>query len=241
MKKLAVGIAAVTLAACGYGASASEGDATGSGTNGNRTYSVGDFDKIEVSGPYKVEVATGGATSVSATGDEKLLEKTEVKVKGDTLIIRPARKMRLSWGKHGGKAVFKVTTAMLHGAGIAGSGTVDVDKVDGDFAGEIAGSGNINVAAMRGGKASMEIAGSGNITYSGTADDISVEIAGSGNAQAEALQARTGSVEIAGSGNVDAYISDSADIEIVGSGDVTISGGAKCTVDKVGGGKVKCG
>ena len=243
MKKIIVGAAAAaSLAACGYGANASEAEAAdSSGANGNRTYAVGEFSKIEVAGPYKVEVTTGGATAVSATGDEKLLEQTEVVIKGDTLIIKPIKKLRWTWGKNGGKATFKVSTAMLNGAGIAGSGNILVDKVEGDFDGEIAGSGNIEVAAMRAGRASMEIAGSGNLRYSGTADEINIEIAGSGNAEASALSARTGSVEIAGSGNVDANISESADVEIVGSGDVTITGGAKCTVSKVGGGRVKCG
>ena len=234
-------IAAVALAAsaCHVGAEAEERDP---GSSVTRNYQLGAFDKIEVAGPYAVKVTTGGAPGASATGGDKLLDETEVIVEGNVLKIRPKKKngFRWSWGKRG-KAEFTVTTAMLHGAGIAGSGGVTVDKVDGDFKGEIAGSGNLQLAAVNGGAVSFEIAGSGKVAATGKAQSTSIEIAGSGNIDASRLAARTADVSIAGSGNVKASASDTAKVEIVGSGNVAITGGAKCVIDKVGAGNVTCG
>jgi len=193
-------IAAVALAAsaCHVGAEAEERDP---GSRVNRTYQLGAFDKIEVAGPYEVTVTTGGAPGASATGGGSLLDETEVIVEGDTLKIRPKKKngVRWSWGK-GGKAEFTVTTAMLRSAGIAGSGGISVDKVDGDFTGEVAGSGDLRLAAVNGGAVEFEIAGSGKITAAGKAASTKVGIAGSGDVAITGGARCT--VSKAGSGNV---------------------------------------
>jgi len=236
---IAIVAAALAVTACNVGADAEERDV---GSTVSRTYQLGAFDKIEVAGPYQVTVTTGGAPGASATGGDKLLDETEVVVDGNTLKIRPKKKngIRWNWGKQG-KAQFTVTTALLHGAGIAGSGRIAVDKVDGDFKGEVAGSGNLQLAAVNGGAVEFAIAGSGKVGAAGKAASTKVEIAGSGDVDASGLAAKTADVSIAGSGNVRAHASDTAKVEIVGSGNVTISGGAKCSIDKAGSGNVTCG
>jgi hypothetical protein len=232
----AVGLAA---SACHFGADAEDRDP---GSTVSRTYQVGAFDKIEVSGPYDVKVATGGQPGASAKGGDKLLDETEVVVEGGTLKIRGKKHkgMRWSWG-NSGKAEFTVTTAMLHSAEIAGSGGIDVDKVEGDFKGAVAGSGDLRLAAINGGASEFSIAGSGKITAAGKAQSAKLEIAGSGDIDAGGLAATDAEVSIAGSGKVRANASGTAKVEIMGSGDVNVTGGAKCSVSKAGSGNVTCG
>lgn len=239
IRNITIAAVALVAAACHSGADAEERDP---GSNVTRNYQLGAFDKIEVAGPYDVTVKTGGAPGASATGGDKLLDETEVFVEGNVLKIRPKKKngIRWSWGKRG-KAEFAVTTAMLHGAGIAGSGGISIDKVDGDFKGEVAGSGDLRLAAINGGAVELDIAGSGKITAAGKAQSTKVGIAGSGDVQAGGLAARTAHVSIAGSGNVQANASDSAKVDIAGSGNVSVTGGAKCEVSKAGSGNVTCG
>lgn len=239
IRTLTVAAAAIAASACNVGTKAEERDP---GSQTSRTYQVGTFDRIEVSGPYDVKVATGGRPGASATGGDKLLDDTEVVVENGVLKIRARKKngIRWNWGRKG-KAEFTVTTAGLRKAGIAGSGTIAIDKVEGDFSGGVAGSGNLALASVNGGAVSLEIAGSGKISAAGKARSTAIEIAGSGDVDASALAARTADVSIAGSGNVRANASDTADVSIAGSGNVDISGGAKCSIDKVGGGKVTCG
>lgn len=239
MRRLPLIAASVlALAACQGSAIGEMRDA---GAETSRSYQLAAFDKIEVAGPYEVKLTTGGKPGASATGGERLLDETEVTVKDGTLVIRPRKKGGVHWGWSQGKAVFTVTTAMLHGAAIAGSGGIEVDKVDGDFHGEVAGSGGIRVAAVNGGAVTMEIAGSGGIEAAGKAESVKIDIAGSGDVKAAGLAARTADIGIAGSGNVAANASDSADISIMGSGDVELTGGAKCKVSKAGSGNVRCG
>lgn len=236
---ITVAAAALAASACNFGAKAEDRDP---GATVSRNYQLGAFDKIEVAGPYKVTVATGGTPGASATGGADLLDETDVRVEGDTLKIGPKKRkgFRWNWGRKG-KAEFTITTAMLHGAAIAGSGKIAVDKVDGDFKGEVAGSGDLRLGAVNGGSVELGIAGSGEITAVGKAQSAKIEIAGSGDIDAGGLAARSADVSIAGSGNVKANASDAANVEIAGSGNVAISGGAKCKVSKAGSGNVTCG
>jgi putative autotransporter adhesin-like protein len=233
-----VAAAALLAGACHVGARGEDRDA---GAEVTRTYQVGAFDKIAVAGPYEVNVVTGGQGGVSAKGGENLLEETEVVVEDGTLKIKPKKKRGIHWNWHGGKAVFTVNAAAIRGAAIAGSGGINVDKVAGDFEGDVAGSGDLKLGSVAGGAIKLAIAGSGGVDAAGKADSVDLSIAGSGDMRLGGLASRTADVSIAGSGNVEANASESADVSIMGSGDVRIQGGAKCSVSKAGSGNVVCG
>ena len=216
----------------------------GAGQTVSKNYSVGNFQKIEVAGPYDVDVRTGSNASVSARGSEKLLERTLVEVEGDKLIIRPESGhswFSMGWHSHG-KASFTVTVPQLSGATIAGSGDIRVDKVAAqNFEGTVAGSGGLNVASMDVQQLKLSIAGSGGVkAASGKTQSAKYDIAGSGDIDASGLQAQNLEVSIAGSGGVKAHSSGTADVSIMGSGDVEVAGGAKCNVSKAGSGSVRC-
>lgn len=229
--------ATIALGACHVSADGRERDA---GAKVSRNYQVGTFEKIAVAGPYDVKVVTGGQPRVSAVGGENLLDETEVVVDGDTLEIRPRKNKGFRWSWTNGKAEFTVNVAALRGAAIAGSGGINVDKVAGDFEGDVAGSGDLRLAAVNGGKLKLSIAGSGEISAAGKAESLDIGIAGSGDIDARSLASRTADVSIAGSGNVAANVTDTADVSIMGSGDVELTGGAKCKVSKAGSGNVRC-
>jgi len=216
----------------------------GAGPTVSRNYSVGNFQQIEVAGPYDVEVRTGSNASVSARGGEKLLERTVVEVEGDKLVIHPENNhsfFNFGWG-HRGKASFIVTVPALSGATIAGSGDIRVDKIAGEsFAGSVAGSGGLNVATIDVQQLKLSIAGSGGVKAgSGKAQSAKYDIAGSGDIDAASIQTQSIDVSIAGSGGVKAHSSGTADVSIMGSGDVEVAGGAKCNVSKAGSGSVRC-
>src|SRR5437870_1611444 len=121
-RPLAAIVAASALAGCQVHAH------EGGGATVSRSYSIGNFQEIEVAGPYDVEVRTGANPSVSARGAEKLLERTTVEVKGDKLVIRPENDhnwFHFGWSSHG-KANFTVTVPQLSGGTTAGSGDVDI-------------------------------------------------------------------------------------------------------------------
>ena len=210
----------------------------------SRNYQVGNFQKIEVVGPYDVQVRTGTNPGVSARGSEKLLERTTVELQGDKLVIRPQRHggwFNFGWSSHG-KAEFVVTVPQLRGATIAGSGDITVDQVHGDsFEGTVAGSGGLNLGSANVQWLKLTIAGSGAAkAAAGKVQNGEYEIAGSGDVDARSVQADQAKVSIAGSGSVRAQATKTADVSIMGSGDVDVTGGAKCSISKAGSGDVRC-
>src|SRR5690349_2528665 len=77
--------AAVTVSACGEGRSEEAGPVV------SRNFQVGNFTEIKVAGPFDVDVKTGGQPSVSARGNQNLIDRLEVEVRGDTLVVRPKK------------------------------------------------------------------------------------------------------------------------------------------------------
>ena len=238
-KAVLIGAAVAAIASAGC----SQSRADRSGPTVQRNYQVGAFEQIEVSGPYDVEVRTGDAPSVSASGSEKLLERLVVEVRGDRLLIHPRkdRGFRWSWGSHG-SAKIQVTVPALRAAEIAGSGDISINEVKGkSFEGSVAGSGGLSVESLEVQSLKLSIAGSGDVrARSGVAQIADYSIAGSGDLDAGGVRSETADVSIAGSGDVRAQATGTADVTIMGSGDVTLTGGAKCNVSKMGSGDARC-
>ena len=241
MRKL---VAAAVIAATAATSACSRDRTEDGGPTVARNYQIGNFDGIEVAGPYNVTVRTGTGPTVSARGSQKLIEHMVVEVKDGKLLIHSQRQkgwFRTNWHFRG-KVDLAVTVPQLREATIAGSGDIAIDRVAGDrFEGTVAGSGGLDVAALEVQTLKLAIAGSGAVKAAGgKAQSASYDIAGSGDIDAKGIQLQTAEVSIAGSGSVAANASGTADVSIVGSGDVEVTGGAKCTIDKAGSGDVRC-
>ena len=239
-KSIAAAIVAATAAtsACGQHGSGDGGPTV------SRSYQVGNFQQIEVGGAYDVDVRTGANVGVSATGPQKLLERTVVEVQGDKLLIHPQEHQGWfhfgSWNS--GTAHFTVTVPQLSAATIAGSGDIQVDHVKGDrFEGTVAGSGGLGIGTIDVQSLKLSIGGSGDAkAAAGHAASGEYEIGGSGGVDAGGVATQQMKVSVAGSGNIKANSSGPAEVDISGSGDVEITGGAKCTINKAGSGNVRC-
>lgn len=237
-KTFAVGmLAAAVLAGCGQARSEA-------GPAVERNFTVGAFDRIEVMGPYEVDVRTGSQPSVRASGPEKSIERMVVEVRGNTLSIHPRKRNGLNFNWSGDRETVRlaVTVPSLVAAEIAGSGDIAVDKIAGEsFEGGVAGSGDLRLGNVEVKKLKVGIAGSGAVrAQGGRAAEVNYEIAGSGDIDMAELVADSAAVSIAGSGNVNANATRTASVDIAGSGDVRIRGGAQCKVSKAGSGNVEC-
>lgn len=224
--RLAIGLLAATTAVAGQAA--------------ERSFPVGSFDRISVSGSSDVTVATGQAISVRASGDEAALDRLEIKVENGVLQIRNKSRSGMNWNS--GKSRVAVAVPMLRGADVSGSGNVTVDRVDTpDFSANVAGSGGLSLPRLVASKARFSVAGSGNVSAAGTSNEVKASVAGSGNLNIPALKASVLSASVSGSGSVDAFASTTASVSVAGSGDVRVRGGARCAVSKAGSGSVDCG
>lgn len=230
--------AAIVVGGC------SRGHAEDGGPTVQRSYKVGDFKQVEAAGPFNVTVHTGAAPSVSASGNEKLIERLVVEVRGDKLVIHTERRHGMfnwGWGTSG-SANIAVTVPALTGATLAGSGGITIDSVKGDnFEGAVAGSGDLNIDSIEVQSLKLSIAGSGDVrAKGGQARVAEFEIAGSGGIDARSVRSEVATATIMGSGSINGQATGTGDVTIMGSGDVTLTGGAKCSITKHGSGDVHC-
>jgi hypothetical protein len=235
-KSVAAGLALLV-----FGVSACTDHMGGPGPTVDKDYQVGQFNKIDLAGAYDVTVHTGPAPSVHARGGQNVLDRLVVEVDGDELKIHPKQHFGFHWGSSG-HVQLTITVPQLQAATLAGSGGINIDRVQGDnFEGTVAGSGGLSVGSLAVQSLKLSIAGSGDAKAgAGTAQTASYDIAGSGGVDAGGVQTQQLKVSIAGSGSVKAHSSGTADVSIMGSGDVDVAGGAKCSVTKAGSGSVRC-
>jgi len=235
----AIVAASFTTAACGHDRDEDPGPLV------SRNFQVGNFTQVEVAGPFDVNIHTGANPGVSAKGNQRLIDRLEVEVRGSKLLIHPRNEHRWfggGWNWSHGKGMISVTVPMIEAATLAGAGDLTVDNVKGErFDGQIAGSGDLKLGSVEVGSLKLGIAGSGGATArQGKARRAEYEIAGSGDVDAQSIQVEELKASIAGSGGIKAHASKSADVDIMGSGDVDVVGGAKCSISKAGSGNVNC-
>ena len=208
-----------------------------SGSGATRTYEAAGFTGVDLRGSDDVDVKAGNSFSVTAEGDPKVLDVIEIKVVDGTL--RVGRKANsVDFEDHGAK--IHVVMPKLNLASVSGSGNLTIDRAEGDFVGSIAGSGNLDVAALNANAAKLSVAGSGDMTLAGTVGKLTASIVGSGDIDGEKLTASGASISIVGSGNLSGVVKGGASVSIAGSGDVDLKGGAQCAVNAVGSGEAHC-
>jgi hypothetical protein len=209
----------------------------------DRTYSVTDFDRLQVDGPYEVILTTGGPSGARASGSQLALDAVTVEVSGGTLRIHPNRS---AWGGYPGQPVaapqIRVTTRDLRSATVRGAGSLAVDRVRGLRADlSLAGSGRLSVGAVQADQLFVALLGAGRISLAGTAKQMRAGIQGSGDLDAAGLKVDDAQVDSQTSGTVAFEARRAVTLNASGPGDVAIAGNAACTVKATGSGRVRCG
>jgi hypothetical protein len=209
----------------------------------DRNYSVTDFDRIVIEGPFTVRLATGRTTSARATGSAQALERVSVEVQGRTLRIRPNRS---AWGGYPGGAAapvaIEVATRELRAASVNGSGSLAIDRAGGlrlDLA--VEGSGRIAVPAVSADTLVIGLIGSGRIELAGTAKEVRASIHGWADLDAASLRAQGANIVTDSAGRVALAVEREATVTASGIGEVEIVGAAACTVRGLSAAQVRCG
>ena len=211
------------------------------GTGGQRSFEVGAFDSLLVDGASNVVVAVGGSPSVRAEGDSEMVERVDVRAGEGVLRIGSHRLGPDDFHNGGGPATVYVTVPALTCAVTVSSGSLKVDKVEGEaFELAIVGSGSIEIGDVRVRRAGFSLSGSGSARVAGAVDTANVVTSGSGQAVLDRLSARRVAVSATGSGRVTLRASETVEGASAGSGGVVIHGGARCAVVRMGSGDVRC-
>ena len=217
--------------------------AASSAAAAERRYSVTDFDRVQVDGPYQVTVQTGLSSAARAEGSAEALERLAVDVQDRTLRVR---RNASAWGGYpgdrSGPVRISLTTRDLRAASVVGAGGLAVDRARGlrvDLS--VSGSGRLEVGAVEADNLVVGLLGGGRITLAGRARQLKATVQGSGDLAAAGLRADDARILAETAGRVTVAVSRTVKLTAAGPGDVEIIGAPSCTVDAKGSGSVLCG
>jgi hypothetical protein len=208
-----------------------------------RRYTVTDFDRVVVEGPFAVRLATGRTPSAAATGSPEAIERLSLDVQGRILRIRPNRS---AWGGYPGAAAGPVAiedgVQELRGARVNGAGSLAIDRVAGlrvDLT--VEGSGSIAVPAVAADRLVVGIIGSGRIRLAGAAAELQANVHGWGELDAASLRTQGAAIVTDTAGRVAVAVARQATVTASGVGEVEIVGAPACTLRGLSAGQVRCG
>ncbi|MFG6489912.1 head GIN domain-containing protein [Roseateles sp. BYS78W] len=239
---VALGLVAASL--CGAAEAWSWGSServTGNGDVATEVRDTGAFDGVALSGGFNVVIRQGKGGKVEVKADRNLLPYIETDVvdgsKGRTLRIGPRKNTSFSTSF---TPSLVIEMPALRAVSVAGSGKVQVEAMKtGGVDADIAGSGDIRFAQLDAERLGMRVSGSGDIVAAGRCNNAHVSIAGSGDVRAVDLAADEVKVSIAGSGDAQVNAAKRLNVSIAGSGDVKYTGSPEITSSIAGSGKVR--
>ncbi|HSK14209.1 MAG TPA: head GIN domain-containing protein [Phnomibacter sp.] len=195
----------------------------GNGDIESKSFAFDDFEKVEVSGSFKVKIIPSDEHRAVITTDENLLQYIRIDRDGDRLKIRTRNNANLKPSRDINIEVYMTRVAKIE---LAGSGDIVSQSVlehPDRLEVTIAGSGDANID-VKSPEIKSSIAGSGKIIIRGKTRDLNLRIAGSGDFLGEELMCETAELSIAGSGNARVFASVDLNVKIAGSGNVYYAG-----------------
>lgn len=211
------------------------GALTGPADAATRNFGINSFDRIRVDGPFHVTLRNGVAPFAKASGSNPAIDRVAIEVMGRTLVVRT----NPSWGGYPGKdpgpVEISIGTHELTSAWLNGSGSLQVDKVEGmKFEVSVQGSGAVNIAAVEVDRLRVAMAGSASATLAGQAAEFSTSLRGISSLDASGLSAKDADLAADGPSTIKANVTDAAKIRASGVATVTLTGNPSCTATLTG-------
>lgn len=172
----------------------------GSGTVVTETREIKEFDELEVSGAYNLEIEVGSDVSMEIIAEDNLLKYIKTEVINDRLIIEtsrsisPKRKIRIV-----------LTTPELQEIESSGISNIYVNGIDEQ---------NFN----------LDLSGAGFIELKGKVEQFNAELSGAGRLEARELYARFVDIETSGASFAEVYASEKLTADLSGMGNIDYFG-----------------
>lgn len=190
--------------------------------------STNPFSAVSLRVAADLYIEQGDENSIEITASDETLDKIIVEVNDDKLIIRFSFEDRWISDFKPSKMEIHVVTKTIYELSVQGSGNIyaenPIETHTLDL--NIAGSGDIKLAAVKSDKIDATVTGSGDIIFNGESEgrEIEILVAGSGDVIASDFAAEVAYIKIAGSGNCEVNASKFLEVNVYGSGDVKYIG-----------------
>ncbi|MCP3730388.1 DUF2807 domain-containing protein [Sphingomonas sp. MG17] len=202
-----------------------------------RRFMLTDFDRVRLSGPFIVEVKTGGPPGATVSGDGRAAERVNLRVDGGMLVIAASTQGWDGWrDDRESQLVIRVSGRQLRGARVNGGGKLTIDRVSGQRVElGLAGSGQLDIGSVTADQMIASLTGTGVINLKGgkvrTARFISQ---GAGAIDAAGTSIADLNVQSQSAGDSRFTASLTAAVAALGTGAVRVEGNAVCRLSGPG-------
>ncbi len=207
----------------------------GNGKVVTETRTTGDYDAIQISGFFDVDLVAGKEGKITIQGEENLLPAIKVEVENNSLKVYVERSTNIRTSSNK-KIQITIPFEKISELSLAGSGEIqskDIIKND-KFSIKLSGSGNFTLPVDTN-NLELNVSGSGNVHLKGTASNFSAKLSGSGNIDAANLKSKVVEANVSGSGNSKVACDESLTARVSGSGNIRYVGNPEKKDTKVSG------
>ena len=216
---------------------------TGPVAAAEKRYGLTSFEAIEVGADVAVEVVSRAPVSAVATGPSDALDRLTLDTRDGRLVIGEKKYAGDENRKSPvGGVTIRVNAANLASATLAGAGSLQIDRMNGDrVAIGLRGPGRLTVGDIAADRLAVAMIGNGTMTLAGKAKQGQLTLSGAGGVDAGALAIDELISDSEGAGDHVFRAVKSAAITARGVGKTIVLGRPTCTVRNVGSGSVACG
>lgn len=212
----------------------------------SKNYTVSSFNAIESDIVGNIIFTQSANTSVSAEGDEDMVNRLIVKVEKGILKLSSKKDIRKSWfgNRKSKRMTVRISSPEITSLKNEGVGSVKLDGTikTGDFKLESDGVGSFEANRLECNRIRIESEGVGSINLKGSAQFAEFISDGVGSIQAQDFKAEDIVVRLSGVGSIKCYASKTAELYGSGVGSITYYGNPRITkMDKSGVGGIKSG
>lgn len=192
---------------------------TGSGNVVTQEETLADFDKVDISQSFDVDVTQGENFRVLIRVDDNLVEYLDILKQDSTLKIR--LKPNRSYNIRNATLEAELTLPELLGLDLSGSSEANISGFESTKPLLVDLSGNSELFGdIQSGDARFTISGNSSVALAGSAGDIVVDASGSSEADLSEFPAADASVDASGASTVIVNLSGRLDADASGSSDV---------------------
>lgn len=195
-----------------------------------RNFGIESFTKVRVEGPYKVALTTGVAPFARASGSANGLDRVEIDVRGDTLVIdtNPS-----AWGGYPGEnpgpVEVSIGTHDLNSAVLTGAGSIVINRVEGlSFVLSVQGSGAAQIDDVAADQMQVNLAGTASARLKGRTMRLTALVRGMSSLDAGKLAGPDTHITADGSATIDANATDTARVDAWGPATIRFTGHPSC-------------
>ncbi|GAB3326735.1 hypothetical protein GCM10027299_26120 [Larkinella ripae] len=202
-----------------------------------RTFTVSNFDKLDLGSAFTIHVTRGSGYKVTASGRASDLEDLEARVVSNELQVRYKDKLG---NRNRQRVTINISLPDLKAVEFSGASRSDVTgfrnlkELDVDISG--ASTSTIEVDAER---LQVDLSGASNVTLTGQAKRLDGEVSGATTLKAYDLKVSSAKVDVSGASSARMHVTDRLEAEASGASSVTYRGSASLRSNTSGASSVR--